>query len=97
MNSFDVDVEYNVPAKMRDGVILRADIYRPRTEGPFPALLCRTPYGKTERKMHHTIGRELASRGYVVVYQDIRGRYDSEGEPLLHKKAYYTVNEIPRE
>jgi len=84
MTRFDIDVEYNVPAPMRDGVILRADIYRPRADGRFPALLCRTPYGKTQRKMHHDIGEELASRGYVVVFQDIRGRYDSDGEPLLH-------------
>jgi len=84
MNRFDVDVETNVAAAMRDGVILRADIYRPKADGLFPVLLCRTPYGKTRRKMHSQIGNEMASRGYIVVFQDIRGRYDSEGEPLLH-------------
>jgi len=40
-------VERNVAAKMRDGVTLRADIYRPKAEGKFPVLLVRTPYDKT--------------------------------------------------
>ena len=84
MSRFDVEIERNVPAAMRDGVILRSDIYRPTGEDAFPVLLCRTPYGKTRRKMHRDIGEEMASRGYIVVYQDIRGRYDSDGEPLLH-------------
>ncbi|MGB6899845.1 MAG: CocE/NonD family hydrolase, partial [Candidatus Acidiferrum sp.] len=45
--NYEVIVERNVPAKMRDGVILRADIYRPKAEGKFPVLLVRTPYDKT--------------------------------------------------
>ena len=80
----DVTIEYNVDAKMRDGVILRSDVYRPVTEQAVPVLLCRTPYGKTRRPMHSRIGNEMAARGYIVVYQDIRGRYDSDGEALLH-------------
>lgn len=84
MDKFDVEVEHNMPATMRDGVTLRADVYRPNADAPFPVLLCRTPYGKTRRKMHRDIGNEMASRGYIVVYQDLRGRYDSAGEPLLH-------------
>ena len=75
-----VSVESNVPAKMRDGTILRADVYRPDARGPLPVLLCRTPYGKNFREMHVEIAHGLAERGYIVVYQDIRGRYDSEGE-----------------
>ena len=42
----EVTVERNVAAKMRDGVTLRADIYRPKAEGKFPVLLVRTPYDK---------------------------------------------------
>jgi predicted acyl esterase len=39
-------VEQDVAVPMRDGVILRADIYKPPGEGPFPVLLYRTPYNK---------------------------------------------------
>ncbi len=82
---FKAAVEVNVPAAMRDGTILRADVYRPEGKGPFPVLLCRTPYGKTRRSMHEDIGHKMAERGYIVVYQDVRGRYDSEGQHNLHQ------------
>ena len=39
-------VEHSVAMKTRDGVTLRADIYRPATEGKYPVLLQRTPYNK---------------------------------------------------
>jgi putative CocE/NonD family hydrolase len=74
---YDVIFEHNVAAKTRDGVTLRADIYRPRAEGKFPVLLERTPYDKTHERDFAMKG---AARGYVVVVQDTRGRYASEGE-----------------
>src|SRR5690349_23273065 len=73
----EVVVERNVPAKMRDGVTLRADIYRPKAEGKFPVLLVRTPYDKTGET---SFGLKGAARGYVVIAQDVRGRFTSEGE-----------------
>lgn len=72
-----VMVERNVAAKMRDGVTLRADVYRPRAEGKFPVLLVRTPYDKTNET---SFGLRAAARGYVVIAQDVRGRFMSEGE-----------------
>jgi putative CocE/NonD family hydrolase len=75
--NYEVVVERNVAAKMRDGVTLRADIYRPKTEGKFPVLLVRTPYDKTNES---SFGMKGAARGYVVVEQDVRGRFTSEGE-----------------
>ncbi len=75
--NYDVIVERNVPAKMRDGVTLRADIYRPKAEGKFPVLLVRTPYDKTGES---NFGMKGAARGYVVVEQDVRGRFNSDGE-----------------
>ncbi|MBV9095382.1 MAG: hypothetical protein JO132_16150 [Streptosporangiaceae bacterium] len=42
-----VVVEFDVPARMRDGVTLRADVYHPAGEGPWPALVLRTPYSKS--------------------------------------------------
>lgn len=61
---------------MRDGTILRADVYRPDAPGEFPVLLCRTPYDKSEQ----SFGAGHAARGYIVAVQDVRGRYASDGE-----------------
>ncbi|MGO8787415.1 MAG: CocE/NonD family hydrolase [Terriglobia bacterium] len=74
---YDVIVERDVPAKMRDGVVLRADIYRPKADGKFPVLLTRTPYDK---RGEMDFGPMAAARGYVVITQDVRGRYTSEGD-----------------
>jgi len=74
---YEVTVERNVPAKMRDGATLRADIYRPKADGKFPVLLVRTPYDK---QWNMNFGMRAAARGYVVISQDVRGRFTSEGE-----------------
>jgi hypothetical protein len=76
-DSYEVTVERSVPVKMRDGVTLRADIYRPKAEGKFPLLLTRTPYDKNGAV---DFCLKAAARGYVVVAQDVRGRYASEGD-----------------
>ncbi len=73
----DVIVEHNVAMKTRDGVTLFADIYRPVGDEALPVLLTRTPYDKSNSA---TFGRMGALRGYIVVIQDVRGRYTSEGE-----------------
>jgi len=82
----DVTVERNVVMKTRDGVALKADVYRPAGEGSFPVLLQRTPYDKNNGA---TFGRMAAARGFMVVIQDVRGRYTSEGEwyPFKHETA----------
>ena len=67
---------------MRDGTILRADVYRPSGPGKWPVLLSRIPYGKHKpryRTLHLDVVR-AAARGYAVVIQDVRGRHASEGE-----------------
>ncbi|MGH2368822.1 MAG: CocE/NonD family hydrolase, partial [Chloroflexota bacterium] len=73
---YDVRVVENVPVRMRDGTILRADVARPDLPADsgerFPVLLTRTPY---QKRAH----RELAAAGYIVVSQDVRGRYASDG------------------
>jgi putative CocE/NonD family hydrolase len=73
----DVVVEHNVAMKTRDGVTLYADVYRPAGVELLPVLLKRTPYDKTG---DDALGRMMAARGYLVVIQDVRGRYTSEGE-----------------
>src|SRR5512146_2384010 len=75
--TYSVTVQTGVEAKMRDGTVLRADIYRPTAEGKFPVLLQRTPYDKRNER---SFGLKAAARGYVVVVQDVRGRYSSDGE-----------------
>src|SRR5690242_10172731 len=70
-------VEAGAEARMRDGTVLRADIYRPKTEGKFPVLLERTPYDKQGSR---DFAVKAAARGYVVVVQDVRGRYSSDGD-----------------
>ena len=98
-----VTVERDVPATMRDGTVLRADVYRPT--GPaaegygdgVPVLLARSPYDK--RINVSTFGNAhsawYASHGYMVVIQDCRGRYTSEGDfyPFAHETddGYDTV------
>jgi uncharacterized protein len=79
-------VEKNVGARMRDGVILRADVYRPNTSERLPALLSRTPYSKNSGT-GDAAARRLASHGYVVVIQDTRGRYMSDGVARPHDEG----------
>lgn len=79
-----ITVEDNVPMKTRDGVTLRADIYRPNLPGKFPVLMTRTPYLKNDSGQVAEAVR-MASRGYVVVVQDTRGRYASEGDWYVFK------------
>jgi len=74
-----VIVERDLEAHMRDGTVLRADAYRPEAPGKYPVLLQRTPYSK-QRELFADHGRRFAERGYVVVFQDVRGRYASDGE-----------------
>ncbi len=88
---YEVTIQAGVPVKMRDGVTLIADIYRPKAEGKFPVLLTRTPYNRRDPMT----GTFLASHGYVVIMQDTRGRFDSGGEfyPFRHESedGYDTI------
>jgi uncharacterized protein len=75
-------VSRDVMIAMRDGVKLATDIHRPARQGvpingKFPVLLMRTPYEKVSRAK--SFADFFVSHGYVVVVQDVRGRYKSEG------------------
>jgi len=74
---YRVVIQNGVHAKMRDGVELAADVYRPDSAGKFPVLLQRTPYNRAGETGE---AGALASHGYVVIIQDTRGRFDSAGE-----------------
>jgi putative CocE/NonD family hydrolase len=92
----NVEIEFDVPAIMRDGTVLRADVYRPTAGGPWPVLLARLPYNKQFAPMTASLDPLAAvRRGYLVVVQDTRGRFASEGDwlPFSHEQSdgYDTV------
>src|SRR5579864_5665055 len=103
--NYGVGVAKDVMVPMRDGVKLATDIYYPTKDGApvpgkFPVLVSRTPYGKNptpppdgtmtpEQQNRQNPAAYFASRGYVVVLQDCRGRFNSEG------MFYLDVNEGP--
>jgi len=95
-----IRIESNIVVPMRDGIKLYADVYRPEGPGRFPALVVRTPYGKQRDGMHQT-KIQFAQRGYAVVIQDTRGRYESEGawDPFRNeaKDGYDTVEWAARQ
>lgn len=74
------EIDHDVRIAMPDGTLLAASLYKPRgTQGPLPTIYVRLPYGR----LHH--GEALAMSayakfGYAVLVQDVRGKYDSEGE-----------------
>ncbi|WP_419340793.1 CocE/NonD family hydrolase [Achromobacter sp. PD1] len=86
----------NQKVRMRDGVLLATDVYfppgyLPGTSAPLPVILERTPYGKADISRSEQIdgvqgqprpgiARYFAQHGFAVVFQDCRGRYDSEGQ-----------------
>ncbi len=94
-----IDRAFDVRIHMRDGVELSTNVFRPTGATHLPALLVRTPYGK---------GRDIApfyrgwvKRGYAVVLQDVRGRYQSQGvfDPMRQESADAedTLNWIARQ
>ena len=91
--------EFRVPVPMRDGVRLSANIYRPSSQGPFSAILIRTPYGKGADITPHY--EAFVNHGYAIVAEDVRGRYDSEGafQPLTQERndGDDTINWIARQ
>ena len=96
-----VVLDRNVAEVMRDGVVLRADVLRPAQGGTFPVLVYRTPYGKEEARREYTTFKRAVERGYAVVVQDVRGRYDSEGDfrPYEHEglDGYDTIEWAARQ
>ncbi len=82
--SVDFALEGDQSVRVRDGVALSVDVYRPARDGValpgrFPVLLERTPYGKRRAVLNQS-GEFFARAGYAVVMQDVRGRFASQGE-----------------
>ena len=74
----DIQIKWGVRIPMRDGVELSADVYLPKAEGRYPAIISRTPYLKTTDITIEN-SKFYASKGYAVIVVDTRGRGDSEG------------------
>lgn len=91
---YEVLEELNQSAPMRDGIELKIDLFRPESDEKFPAIVYITPYNKSGNAPR---AREFASRGYVVVNADSRGRFESGGDwdPFtpLHKQDGYDLVE----
>ena len=82
-------VKTNAMIAMRDGVRLNTDVYAPRDQrGPLPIIFLRTPYGIDNRASSlNGSFKELADDGYIFVFQDLRGRYKSEGHFVMQRNA----------
>jgi uncharacterized protein len=83
--TYGVGVERNIPIEVEHGLMLAADHYYPKAKGRFPTILIRSPYGRELRGgpiglVYGFMLRRFAERGYHVIAQDTRGRYESEGE-----------------
>jgi putative CocE/NonD family hydrolase len=76
----DITVTNRVAVPMRDGVILYADVFRPVGEGKHPVLVSRTPYSTERYPRSFRSAVYFARRGYAYVFQDTRGRHESEGK-----------------
>ena len=87
-----VRADFDVSATMRDGVVLRANVFSPDDGGVgrYPVLLMRLPYGKDFPLGSSLLNpAQVARRGYIIVMQDVRGTFTSEGEfdPMRNEGA----------
>ncbi|SDI22221.1 hypothetical protein SAMN05192534_12612 [Alteribacillus persepolensis] len=82
-------IEKNVECQLTDGTVLRADVYRPKKDGVYPVLLIRLPYDKETPRYYDEYLHvpRMVEAGYVVILQDVRGRFASDGEfyPFIHE------------
>ncbi len=80
---YGVRVERSVMLPMRDGVRLSTDLYFPEGAGEkLPVIMIRTPYNK-KNDWDTTAANMFAGQGYVVAVQDVRGKFESEGDYVV--------------
>lgn len=99
--AFEVVLESNHRVRLRDGVHLATDVYRPARGGRFPVILERTPYGRNVTyfrditadnptpKSRAEVAELYVRHGYVVIFQDCRGCHDSEGQFVKYLNEAY--------
>jgi putative CocE/NonD family hydrolase len=79
--TYSIRVDTNIPMKMRDGIVLMADVYRPDDSERHPAIVVRTPYSKgLGGNSDFLSAQHAAFAGYAFLIQDTRGRFASGGE-----------------
>lgn len=101
---FAVDLEKSLLVPMRDGVRLSTDLYIPKgADAKLPVILIRTQYDKSNYWNDGENGEPqlFAGQGFIVAVQDIRGRYESEGEYALARHdgvdGYDTVDWLSKQ
>jgi putative CocE/NonD family hydrolase len=85
----EIKLQTNVPATMRDGAVLRADVYYPSVTEAVPVIVMRHPYSKSRTpKLRDVDIVKVVQSGYILVFQDVRGRYESDGvfQPSVHEE-----------
>ena len=91
----DILVDNRVAVRMRDGVNLYADVYRPVGDGRYPVLVSKTPYSTERFPTAYDAAVYFARRGYVYAFVDVRGRHESDGvwEPFRNSErdSYDTI------
>jgi uncharacterized protein len=80
---YEIQFEFNMKIPMRDGVMLAANIWRPKAQGKFPVVYLHYAYDKSNTGFAITRAKYFVPRGYVVITVDCRGRYDSGGDPYF--------------
>ena len=94
---YSVRLERSYMVPMRDGTTLSTDLYFPEgATGSLPTVLIRTVYGKSHVIDWNPVYTTLVKQGYVIAIQDVRGRYESEGDYIVATKrredGYDTVD-----
>ena len=91
-NYSDVFDKKEVMISARDGIKLHTEIYTPKGPGPFPIIFERTPYGISapDKGYSRSLSRyaDMIPEGYIFVFQDIRGRYGSEGQFVMNRPIH---------
>ncbi|MFC2169551.1 CocE/NonD family hydrolase [Acidobacteriota bacterium] len=83
---YEINIEQSIMLPMPDGVRLSTDVYFPEGVGEkLPVVLIRTPYNKNRYREYrpgprYSVAHLFAGQGFIVVVQDCRGRYESEGK-----------------
>src|SRR6202163_3286635 len=91
-NYSDIFDKREVMISARDGIKLHTEIYTPKSSGPFPIIFERTPYGISapDKGYSRSLSRyaDMIPEGYIFVFQDIRGRYGSEGQFVMNRPIH---------
>jgi putative CocE/NonD family hydrolase len=88
-----IRIDYDIPQHLSDGTVLVADVFRPARSGRYPTILIRTPYDKLATAVrvcgYGLDPLALVRAGFVVVIQDVRGTFGSDGDfrKYLHESA----------